>query len=111
MTKRSTPERITLRIPGDLHQKLTKAAAKRSPASSLNSEILERLYDSFRGRPEMAELKAWLNDLETRTIADLKAVQERASKVVQDAEGGKAYLEEVQRRLADIEVQLREVKR
>jgi hypothetical protein len=111
MRKRSTPERITLRIPRDLHEKLAYAAAQRSPASSLNNEILERLYESFRSRPDTAEVEARLSELEARTIADLKAVQERALKVVQDAEAGKAYLEDVQRRLADIEVQLREVKR
>ena len=110
MSKQPAQERITLRIPRALHQKLIEAASKRSPAGSLNSEILERLYDTFSGRPNAAEVEARLNELEASTKAGLNEVQARASKAVQDAETGKAYIDELRRRLAEIEDQLREVK-
>ena len=47
MENRSEHERITLRIPPALHKKLVRAAGSNSPAKSLNTEILERLYRSF----------------------------------------------------------------
>ena len=110
MSSEATHERITLRIPRDLHQKLVEAASKRSPAYSLNSEILERLYDSFSGRPNAAEVEARLNELEASTKAGLNEAQARALKAVQDAETGKAYIEELRRRLAEIEDRYARVK-
>lgn len=38
---------LRLRLPDELHQMLVEAAAEESPARSLNSEILNRLYRSF----------------------------------------------------------------
>jgi hypothetical protein len=110
MSSQSTHERITLRIPRDLHQKLVGAASKRSPAHSLNTEILERLYGTFSGRPNAAEVEARLNELEASTKAGLNEAQARALKAVQDAETGKAYLEEVRQRLAEIENMIGEAK-
>jgi hypothetical protein len=110
MSKQPAQERITLRIPRSLHQKLVEAASKRSPAGSLNSEILERLYDTFSGRPNAAEVEARLNELEASTKAGLNEAQARALKAVQDAETGKAYLEEVRQRLAEIEDMIGEAK-
>lgn len=43
MAKQDDWIRITLRLPGDLHERLVEAAA----SSSMNAEIVERLSDSF----------------------------------------------------------------
>ncbi|WP_319499344.1 toxin-antitoxin system HicB family antitoxin [uncultured Cohaesibacter sp.] len=46
MAKQDTWARITLRIPPELHKKLTKAAAEKS----LNAEIISRLEESFNSK-------------------------------------------------------------
>jgi hypothetical protein len=42
---------LNLRLPNDLHQMLVEAAESASPRTSLNSEILARLYRSFDFAP------------------------------------------------------------
>lgn len=63
--------RITLRIPKDLHQKLSMAADDTS--KSLNAEIVGRLQGSVEG-PSGEEIKTLYKDLE---IARLNAQKER----------------------------------
>ena len=50
--------RITLRIPKKLHGRLIQAGKGDSPSTSLNSEIVQRLEESFKTRPDPAELQA-----------------------------------------------------
>ena len=54
---------INLRLPADLHKELVEAAASSSPANSLNSEILSRLFESFE---DVAELETRLSNLEAQ---------------------------------------------
>ena len=65
MAKQDTWTRVTLRIPQELHAKLTDAAAEKS----LNAEIIARLEDSFTDRralpQELAERIAAFNALES----------------------------------------------
>ena len=55
--RRSPNERITLRLPPDLYSKLVEAAQGGSPSNSLNSEIIERLYQSFAPKPKMLTIE------------------------------------------------------
>lgn len=55
-------QRITLRIPRELHAKLTEAARARS--HSMNAEIVQRLEGSFATERRVAEGKATLEMIE-----------------------------------------------
>ena len=78
--KGKTAISINLRLPSDLHKKLVQAAAAASPANSLNSEILARLFESFdrATEAEVQELEQKVNELEAYTIQQIKKVQETA---------------------------------
>lgn len=47
MSKKPATVSLNLRLPAGLHKMLVKSAESKSPPTSLNSEILGRLYDSF----------------------------------------------------------------
>jgi hypothetical protein len=47
--------RLMLRLPTELHQRLTDSASARHPRISLNSEIIERLLFSYKSEFEPAE--------------------------------------------------------
>ena len=70
---RSKTISINLRLPADLHKQLVEAAASSSPANSLNSEILSRLFDSFE---DVAELETRLSNLEAR-VKELDRLKKR----------------------------------
>jgi hypothetical protein len=60
--------KITLRMPAELHAKLTEFARGDSPPSSLNSEIVRRLYRSLEIDSETGVLTEAVAEL----IAELK---------------------------------------
>lgn len=53
--------RITLRLPDELHSRLTKAASKR--ATSMNSEIVQRLESTFTAPADLPVSGAILDDM------------------------------------------------
>ena len=84
---------INLRLPADLHKKLVEAGASNSPPSSLNSEILSRLFESFE-RPTVGALEkrvvaaeafaeGRVKELETLTKARIKEIEARADELTQ----------------------------
>jgi hypothetical protein len=107
-TRRAKTVNINLRLPADLHKKLVEAGASNSPPSSLNSEILSRLYESFE-RPMVAALEkkvvgieayalARIQDVEAHALARMKEVDERADEMTQLMERRLAELEELKSR-------------
>jgi len=109
--KGKTAISINLRLPADLHKKLVRAAAAASPANSLNSEILSRLFESFdrATEAEVQELEHKVKELEAHAIQEIKKVQEtaviqikrveeRAEKLSQEMESTLAKTLELQRR-------------
>ena len=102
---------INLRLPADLHKKLVQSAGAASPANSLNSEILARLFESFdrATAAEVQELEQKVKQVEAYAIQEIKKVQEsavtqikrveeRAEKLTQEMESSLAKSLELQRR-------------
>ena len=109
--KGKTAVSINLRLPADLHKKLVRAAAAASPANSLNSEILARLFESFNRatEAEVQELELKVKEAEAYALQEIKKVQEtaviqikrveeRAEKLTQEMESSLAKTLELQRR-------------
>ena len=109
--KRKTSVSINLRLPADLHKKLVQAARSASPANSLNSEVLARLFESFDkvSTAEVQELEQKVKQVEAYAIQEMKKVQEsavfqikkveeRAEKLTQEMESSLAKTLELQRR-------------
>jgi hypothetical protein len=108
MTKKSRTVNINLRLPADLHKKLVEAGASSSPPTSLNSEILSRLFESFE-RPSVAVLEkqirgtedyalARIEEVEMVAKAKIKEVEARADELTQLMEKRFAEVEELKRR-------------
>ena len=99
MQKRAkTVVSINLRLPADLHRKLVEEAASRSPVSSLNSEILSRLFESF-ARPGLTQLEKKLDEMEANTKAQVEALQTRAEKATQHMQKTLLQVQELKRRV------------
>jgi hypothetical protein len=84
MAKRLKTISINLRLPLDLHKRLVGAAASSSPVSSLNSEILSRLFESFQAEEMVAGFKTRLSKLEAETQARMGEVEARAEQMSQN---------------------------
>lgn len=69
--------RITLRLPRNLHQKLTEAAAGKK---SMNAEIIERLELTFGPAPEISQ------ELVDFITERLDAMDKRLERLAGDAE-------------------------
>jgi hypothetical protein len=106
--KRAKTVSINLRLPADLHKKLVQAGASNSPPSSLNSEILSRLFESF-DRPTVAALEKKVNateayavarikEIETVSMARIAEVDARADEVTRRMESSLAEFQELRRR-------------
>ena len=102
MVKRAKTVSINLRLPADLHKKLVEAGASNSPPSSLNSEILSRLFESFE-RPTVAALEkqvrgteafalARIEEVGNITKARIKEIEERADEITKRMESSVAEL-------------------
>lgn len=63
MSDSSEPVRITLRLPADLHERITSAASE--SVNSLNGEIVARLRKAFEIADEWEEMKSTIEDLIT----------------------------------------------
>ena len=99
MQKRAkTVVSINLRLPADLHRKLVEEAASRSPVSSLNSEILSRLFESF-ARPGLTQLEKKLDEMEANTKAQAEALQTCAEKATQHMQKTLLQVQELKRRV------------
>jgi hypothetical protein len=48
MSKPDTIVPVTIRFPANLHKMLTEAASGNSPRTPFNTEVVRRLYDSFK---------------------------------------------------------------
>ena len=57
MSKKQDPIAVTIRFPADLHKRLTDSAAG-SPRTPFNTEVVERLYQSFEPHLTEAECRA-----------------------------------------------------
>jgi hypothetical protein len=74
MSKKQDPIAVTIRFPADLHKRLTDSAAG-SPRTPFNTEVVERLYQSFEPHLTEAEAKARYEmaaDAFMRTITELQ---------------------------------------
>ena len=102
MVKRAKTVSINLRLPADLHKKLVEAGASNSPPSSLNSEILSRLFESFE-RPTVAALEKQVRGTEAFALARIeevgnvakariKEIEERADEITKRMESSVAEL-------------------
>jgi hypothetical protein len=89
---------INLRLPADLHRKLVEEAASRSPVTSLNSEILSRLFESF-ARPGLTQLEKKLDEMAADTNARVEALQTRAEKATQQMQKALLQVRELERRV------------
>lgn len=72
MAKQDDWARITLRLPGRLHDQLTGAIADK--AQSLNAEIVERLQASFVGQAFVAHANRAEDELLRRAAAEAEAI-------------------------------------
>ena len=99
--KKTKTVSINLRLPADLHKALVEAGASNSPPTSLNSEILSRLFESFE-RPTVAALEktalAQIKKVEIVAMDRIKEVESRADELTQRMESRLAELEELKRR-------------
>lgn len=68
---------ITVRLGSGLHQRLTEAAADKSPQNSLNREILERLELSFTYGDDWAEVRRYLAMLADAAITKYEYLKKR----------------------------------
>ena len=111
MMKRAKTVNINLRLPADLHKKLVEAATSNSPPTSLNSEVLSRLFESFE-RPTVAALekqvlgaetdaRALVEEVEVHAKAQFKGVQRRADKLIRELESSLAEHRELKRRFKE----------
>ena len=83
----NTPDqvvRLVLRLPRQLHRKLVQSAAGDSPPSSLNTEILRRLYETFADRRGLDVDNAHSADVLAKTVQEL---QERIRELEKKIEG------------------------
>ncbi len=70
MAKQDDWQKITLRMPSDLHRRLVDATG----ANSLNAEIVERLRKSLDGDDALARIEAKLDSvLGQHSITKIKA--------------------------------------
>jgi len=104
MSRRAKTVSINLRLPADLHKALVEAGSSNSPPTSLNSEILSRLYESFE-RPSIAELAgvkahalAQIKHVESHALDRMQEVERRADELNQLMESRLAELDELKRR-------------
>jgi hypothetical protein len=82
MSKKQDPIAVTIRFPADLHKKLTEAASG-SPRTPFNTEVVERLYQSFEPSLTEAEFRARYEaaaDAFMRTITELQDRLQKAER-------------------------------
>jgi hypothetical protein len=85
LMKRAKTVNINLRLPAALHKKLVEAGASNSPPSSLNSEILSRLFESFE-RPTVAALEKKVHGTEAYVVARVKEIETHAKARIKEIE-------------------------
>lgn len=84
MSKKPAIVSLNLRLPAGLHKMLVKSAESKSPPTSLNSEILGRLYDSFE--PNRGKALEGQYDVAAENVLDrLNEFQRQIAKIVERA--------------------------
>jgi len=84
MSKKQDLVAVTIRFPSDLHKKLHEAASG-SPRTPFNTEVIERLYQSFEPGLTEAECRARHEAAAEAFMLTTRELQDR----LQRAEGGK----------------------